>query len=300
MQIGVAALLAVASAVFYGLSAVLQQREACRFAGVDGASGLALVGRLARRRGWWAAILASLTAAGLHLLALHAGPLVVVQPVGVSAVAFALLIGRRVNGEPISGRSWAGVACVVVGLPLVLAAVPHGPHGAHPEAAIGLWPAAGILALLVAAAVAAAAVFGHSRPRAAAVCHAIGAALSFGLASGTVKVIMVEGAEPARFALVGAAMLMGVVLAQHAYRDGGLGAPLAVVTLVDPLAAGALGVLVMGEPFGADPVALLLGVAGAVVTSVGVALLAARPEHRPTPVPAVPLSVPTTPPSPGR
>jgi drug/metabolite transporter (DMT)-like permease len=289
VQIGLAAALAVLSAVFYALSAVLQQREASRFAAVPGGSsvgGFALVRRLARRRGWWSAIGASITAALLHLVALKAGPLVVVQPLGVAAVAFALLIGSRVNGEPISARSWTGVACVMVGLPLVFSAVPHGGHHGVPEPShgLGLWPAAGIIGGLVAVVVGAAVLFGHARPRAAAVCHAVGAALCFGLASGTVKVLMVGDVEPGRCVLVGVAMVLGVVLAQHAYRDGGLGAPLAVLTLVDPLAAGGLGVLVMGEPFGTGPATLAAGAAGAVVTTVGVALLAARPEH----VPAVP------------
>jgi hypothetical protein len=40
----------------------------------------------------------------------------------------------------------------------------------------------------------------------------------------------------------------------------------------------------MGEPFGTGPATLAAGAAGGVVTTVGVALLAARPEH----VPAVP------------
>jgi hypothetical protein len=71
--------------------------------------------------------------------------------------------------------------------------------------------------------------------------------------------------------------LVGLVLAQHAYRDGGLGAPLATLTLVDPLTAGLLGVMVLGEPISTSPVRLAIGVAGALLTAAGVAVLAPRP-----------------------
>ena len=45
---------------------------------------------------------------------------------------------------------------------------------------------------------------------------------------------------------------------QAAYRDGGLGAPLATCTIVDPIAASLVGILLLGEH-------LRLGVAGGAV-----------------------------------
>ncbi|GAA5115704.1 DMT family transporter [Pseudonocardia adelaidensis] len=268
--------LALASAVCYALSAVLQEREASR----QQAGGLALVARLARRRGWWAAIGATGVGALLHLAAVGAGPLVVVQPIGVSTLVIALLIGSRLSRRRVPARSWAGVACVLTGLPAVLAAVPH--EALHTPStgggAVGYWPVAAVLTAVVALALATALVLGAlRRPHVAGIAYAASAAVCFGFTSATAKTIWLGHLDVRRIAVGLVVVGVGTVLAQHAYRDGGLGAPLAVLTLLDPFTAGAVGMLVIGEPFGTTPITLALGVAGGLATSVGVGLLSARP-----------------------
>ncbi len=276
MHLQIAVVLAVASAFCYALSAVLQEREASR----QEAGGLALVASLVRRRGWWAAIGATIVGALLHLAAVGAGPLAVVQPIGVATLVIALVIGSRLYGRPVPARSWAGAACVVTGLPAVLAAVPHDALRAGPpvEGTAGYWPIAAVLAVVVAVALASALVLGAGpHRRGSAIAFAGAAAVCFGFTSATAKTILLGHLEVARFAVGVVVVCLGTVLAQHAYRDGGLGAPLAVLTLLDPFTAGAVGMLVLGEPFGTTPVTLALGVAGGLVTAVGVALLSTRP-----------------------
>lgn len=269
--------LALASAVCYALSAVLQEREASR----QQAGGLVLVARLARRRGWWAAIGATGVGALLHLGAVGAGPLVVVQPIGVSTLVIALLIGSWLGRRRVAPRSWAGAACVITGLPAVLAAVPHD-AGEHSSDAAAYWPVAAVLAAVVALAVAVALGLGaRRRPHIAGIAYAASAAVCFGFTSATAKTIWLGHVEVQRIAVGLVVVGVGTVLAQHAYRDGGLGAPLAVLTLLDPFTAGAVGMLVLGEPFGTTPVTLAIGVAGGIATAVGVALLSARPAVAP-------------------
>jgi drug/metabolite transporter (DMT)-like permease len=292
VHLQIAVVLAVASAVCYALSAVLQEREASR----QQAGGLALVARLVRRRGWWAAITATVVGALLHLAAVGAGPLVVVQPIGVSTLVIALLIGSRLGRQPVPARSWAGAACVVTGLPAVLAAVPHDAlrAGNRIRGIAGYWPVAAMLAAIVALALAAALVLGARRDRrVAAIAYAVAAAVCFGFTSATAKSIWLGQLEVQRIAVGLVVVCIGMVLAQHAYRDGGLGAPLAVLTLLDPFTAGAVGMLVLGEPFGTTPITLAVGVAGALVTSVGVGLLSARPAAgRPVGPPGEPVAAP--------
>jgi hypothetical protein len=230
------------------------------------------------------ALAASVVAALLHVAALGVGPLVLVQPLGVSTLVFALLIGARTGATPITRRSGLGAGGVVVGLPLVLSIVPH-----HPHTAAALlhyrWAAAALLAVVVAAV-----AFGQlfrSRAQLAAVCYAVGAATCFGLTSGTVRAVWLGHATPPAVMIGLTAAVVGIALAQHAYRDGGLGAPLATLTLVDPLSAGALGVLLLGETLNLTPTHLTLAAAGAGATVLGVVLLS-----RPQP------SAPTTPPLP--
>lgn len=281
--------LALASAVCYALSAVLQEREASR----QQAGGLALVARLARRRGWWAALAATAVGALLHLAAVGAGPLVIVQPIGVSTLVIALLIGSRLGRRRVPARSWAGAACVIAGLPAVLAAVPHD-AGTHASDAAGYWQVAAVLAVVVALALVTALVLGaRSRSHVAGIAYAASAAVCFGFTSATAKTIWLGHLEVPRIAVGVVVVCLGTVLAQHAYRDGGLGAPLAVLTLLDPFTAGAMGMLVIGESFGTTPITLAIGVAGALVTSVGVGLLSARPVAGPAgAVPAGPPGEP--------
>jgi hypothetical protein len=104
----------------------------------------------------------------------------------------------------------------------------------------------------------------------------VGAATCFGLTSGTVRAVWLGHATPAAVAAGLTSAGIGVALAQQAYRDGGLGAPLATLTLVDPLSAGALGVLILGETLNLTPTRLALAVCGGVATVVGVVLLSQR------------------------
>jgi hypothetical protein len=140
------------------------------------------------------------------------------------------------------------------------------------------------VSVLVVAVAAAAVLLGRRRPRPSAVLFAVGAALCFGLASGVVRALWLAHAGPLVVAAGLLAMGCGVVLAQYAYRTGGLGAPLAVLNLVDPLAAAGIGVLVLGEPLVGDPLRLCLGIAGVALTSVGVALLSSAAGRADLPV----------------
>jgi drug/metabolite transporter (DMT)-like permease len=265
VQILVAVGLALVSAVSYACSAVLQQREAARHA----AGGVALVGRLVRTPAWWAAMLATACGAALHLAALSRGSLLLVQPLGITALVFALVIGRSAGR-----RAWAGAGLAVVGLPAVLVAVGDGAPTATPL--VGAGAAAVVVAAVVGAAALAARGLGRTRPGPAAVLYAVGAAVAFGFTSATAKLVWLGQAGIAAVGVAVVAALVGTVLAQHAYRDGGLGAPLATLTLVDPVTAGALGVLTLGEPLSTSAVRLGVGLVGVVSTVLGVALLVPR------------------------
>jgi drug/metabolite transporter (DMT)-like permease len=272
--------LAFASAIAYAVSAALQHHEASQ----QDAQGLSLVKALVRRPRWCAAVAASLVGALLHLGALGAGPLVLVQPLGLTALVFALPLGARLNRERVTPRSWFGAACVVVGLPAVLGMVPHHRPGPPRPGVLSYPTAVLVVAVLVVLAASAAVLLGRRRPRRSSVLYAVGAALCFGLASGVVRALWLGRAEPLVVAAGLAAMGSGVVLAQHAYRSGGLGAPLAVLNLVDPLTGAAIGVLVLGESLVTDPLRLCLGVVGVAVTSVGVVLLSAAAARADVPV----------------
>ncbi len=78
----------------------------------------------------------------------------------------------------------------------------------------------------------------------------------------------------------------GLLLSQTAYR-GGLGAPLAVVTLANPVAAAAIGVTLLGDRLRGGPAGLPAGALGAVLAAWGVVVLSrAARDVGAVPVPA--------------
>jgi hypothetical protein len=238
---------------------------------------------LMQRRGWWAAQTATVVGALLHLAALGAGPLLLVQPIGVAALALALPVGARIGRTRVTRRAWIGALCVVVGLPGVLTAIPHHP-GVGPVFA-SFTTTAGVVAALVAAATLSALRVRRTHPHWAAILLAGAAALCFGTTSASVKAVWLGMGSPAVVAIAVVAAPLGVVLAQHAYQDGGLGAPLAVQTLADPVTAMTIGVLSLGEQLAGNPLRIALGLLGIAVTVAGVVLLSSRVPQADTPAP---------------
>ena len=76
------------------------------------------------------------------------------------------------------------------------------------------------------------------------------------------------------------------MLSQTAYR-GGLGAPLAVVTLANPLAAAAIGLTLLGERLQGGVAGLFLAAGGAALAAYGVVVLTRSPRDEvPTKAPS--------------
>jgi hypothetical protein len=121
--------------------------------------------------------------------------------------------------------------------------------------------------------------------RGRAVCRAAGAGLCAGVTSGLVRPVL-HGLHrgPVEVGVVVAAIavvvlpVVGVLLLQTAYRDGGLDAALATQTTIDPVVAGTIGIVVLDERFEGGVTGAGLAVLCAVVTVVGlVALIRAGP-----------------------
>jgi hypothetical protein len=77
-----------------------------------------------------------------------------------------------------------------------------------------------------------------------------------------------------------AMVISGLLLSQLAYRDSGLGAPLATVTLTNPVASAAIAVAVLGERTAGGLWGALAVFGGAALAAWGVVLLA-EPADRP-------------------
>ncbi|MER7837726.1 hypothetical protein ABTY98_17915 [Streptomyces sp. NPDC096040] len=262
----IAVVLSLVSAVAYAAAAVAQERLASK---TSGAGLLRLLGSGA----WWAAVGLNAGAALLHVVALKYGPLTLVQPLGALTLVAAVPMGARVAGRRVSGTEWRGTALTLLGLGALLVTA----SGPAPHQVLSLTEA------LAVAGTTAALIGALSRPGTRpGLRHATASGFASGVASAltqTVTVAATDRSGPVLSVqvivvalLVAAFAVGGLLLSQMAYR-GGLGAPLAVVTLSNPVTAAVIGLTLLGQGLQDGVAGILLALAGAGLASRGVVLL---------------------------
>ncbi|MER5910181.1 hypothetical protein ABT124_06665 [Streptomyces sp. NPDC001982] len=262
----VAVALSLVSAVAYAAAAVAQERLAAR----DVGAGLL---RLLGTGAWWTSVALNAGAALLHVVALKYGPLTVVQPLGALTLVAAVPMGARMAGRRVSPVEWRGTALTLLGLAALLVTA----SGPAPDRALSLGEALAVAGTTTA-------LIGllswpGARP---GLRHATASGFASGVASAltqTVTVAATDRSGPALSlevvvvaVLVAAFATGGLLLSQTAYR-GGLGGPLAVVTLTNPVAAAVIGLTLLGQGLQGGVAGVLLALAGAAVASWGVVLL---------------------------
>jgi drug/metabolite transporter (DMT)-like permease len=261
-----AVVLSLFSAVAYAAAAVAQERLASRNPG----SGLL---RMLGSGAWWWSVALNASAALLHVVALKYGPLTVVQPLGALTLVAAVPLGARVAGRKVSATEWRGTAYTLMGLAAILVTA----SGSAPDTVLSVPEAltvAGTTAALIGVL-----VRRGARP---GLRHATASGFASGVASALTQTVTVAATDRTGSLLsvqvIGVALLVaacaaaGLLLSQTAYR-GGLGAPLAVVTLANPTAAAVIGLTLLGERLQGGAAGVLLALSGAALASWGVVLL---------------------------
>ncbi|MFI7540002.1 hypothetical protein [Actinoplanes sp. NPDC049599] len=262
----IAVLLCVASAAGYAAGAVLQERLAQRPLGV-----------LVRMPLWWAAIALNGVGAALHVVALRYGPLSLVQPFGVLTLVLAVPLAALLARRAVTAVEGRGIGLTVAGLIgiLLLAGTTTG---------IGVLTTAQLVGLVLVTAALLTALGGWSAvPGASGLWAAVAAGVSFGVSSALTQTVAVhvtaDGFGALRYPAVTVAVLAiaalstaGMLFTQRSYRAG-LGAPLAVSTLANPVAAAAIGLALLGEQITGGSLGAAVALAGAVVAGAGVTLL---------------------------
>ncbi|MEV8108561.1 DMT family transporter [Streptomyces sp. NPDC088135] len=255
------------SAVAYAAGAIVQERVATTG---DGSSLAPL-----RNRVWWAAVALNGGGAVLHVVALAYGPLSLVQPLGALTIVFALPMAALFVRRRAGATAWRGAIMATVGLAGLLAltgnAESHSLNGSDQLMVAGVTLGAIALLALVST--------GVRRPVVRSVVLAGAAGIAFGIASVFVKTVAVGWASgavtaqlPALLAIAGFAAA-GLLLSQAAYRGAGLTAPLATVTVVNPVIAAIVGITMFGEQFRHGTAGTVLASACAVVAAGGLILL---------------------------
>ncbi|MFJ8311551.1 MULTISPECIES: DMT family transporter [unclassified Streptomyces] len=262
-----AVLLSLVSAVAYAAAAIVQERVA--------ASAPSSAYAPVRRPAWWGAVTLNGLGAALHVAALAFGPLTLVQPMGALTIVFALPMSAALVRRRAGAAAWRGAVMATAGLAGLLVLT----RGADADAlAMGQR-----LVLAAAGFSAVAALFIASkalrRPAIRSVVLATAAGGAFGLASVFTKSVAEDwqsglalGELPSLCAIAGFA-LSGLLLSQASYRGAGLAAPLATVTVVNPVVAAAIGLTLFGESFRYGTAGTAIALGFGVVAAGGLILL---------------------------
>ncbi|MEU2953785.1 DMT family transporter [Streptomyces xanthochromogenes] len=292
-----AVLLSLVSAVAYAAAAIVQERVA--------ASAPSSAYAPVRRPAWWGSVTLNGLGAALHVAALAYGPLTLVQPMGALTIVFALPMSAVFIRRRAGATAWRGAVMATAGLAGLLALTKGADAGA-----VAMGPRL-VLAAAGLGAVAALFVASRALHRAAtrSVLLAAAAGSAFGLASVFTKSVAEDwqsglpAAElPILFAIAAFA-LAGLMLSQASYRGAGLAAPLATVTVVNPVVAAAIGLTLFGESFRYGTAGTAIALGFGVVAAGGLILLTTErlnAGRRTGPAPAPAAGMPAAPGAAGR
>ena len=276
----IAVLAALGCAACFAAASVAQQR-ATRTVPESRNLSLRLLVDLLHRPRWLAGVAASAAGLGLQAIALRYGGLILVQPLILTELLFALPVAVRLHHKRMHVRDWLATSAVAGGIALFL--VVASPRGGKPEPPIEVWLLMGaaiapLIALLLWLA------RDPDRPLRSTLLGAC-AGTTFGLLAALLDSLT---AVIARHGFAGAFQSWqlyalpvlatgGELLAQSAYQSGALAACLPAMDSVEPAVAIMIGVAAFGESIAHTPLAITLEVLGLAATAGGIVVLDRSP-----------------------
>jgi drug/metabolite transporter (DMT)-like permease len=283
-------LLSLVSAVAYAGGAIVQEHVAVSSPDEQYAP--------LRRPTWWAAVALNGLGGILHVAALAYGPLSLVQPLGALTIVFALPMAALFVGRKAGATAWRGAIMATVGLAGLLSLVGASDSQSLDTAQrVGVAVVTGgvVVALMVAGRAA------HRHPAVRSMLLATGSGIAFGMSSVFTKTVAVDwsggvtASDLPSLAVIGVFATAGMLLSQASYRGAGLAAPLATLTVVNPVIAAAVGITMFGETFRYGTTGTALALSCGVVAAGGLILLTTERLSRTTPETAPVLPEPAAP-----
>ncbi|WP_029109094.1 DMT family transporter [Mycobacterium sp. URHD0025] len=261
-----AVLFALCAAVFAAVGIVVRQRATMDVPAEKGVSTV-MLRTLLRRRLWWAGTASAVAGYVFQALALGFGSLLLVQPVLVSALLFALPLSARLAHRKVSRAEWVW-ALLLTGALTVFVALARASTGTYSVSVTTTITVAVVCAAAVTLCVLLAT---RSNDWRRAVLLALAVGVMFGVVAVLTKIVMHTITEssvltalttPALYLVV----MLGVVatlLQQSAFHAGSLQTSVPTMLVLEPVVAVVLGSVVLGEHLsitGWEPVALSVAV----------------------------------------
>lgn len=267
---------ALGAALCIAVGTVVRQRSASAVPD-DAVGRLGPITALVREPLWWFGTVVGIGGYALQAAALGLGSLLLVQPLLVTSLLFALPLGARFSGRAVGAKDWAWASILTAAIAVLV--VVGDPRPGVERAETRHW----IIVLCVGLPFVAACVVASrtgSRSRRALLLGLAGGAL-FGVAAVLTKAVVHlagRGIVPLMtsvelYALIGVAVV-AISLQQSAFQVGALQASLPATTVMEPMVASLLGFVVLGEYLDADPEVTALLVAALVLVLVAAVALA--------------------------
>jgi hypothetical protein len=278
--------IALVGAVFLSLGAQLQHQGVTRVEVSHGdgeKAGLSIrqLMHLLARPSWVIGTLLLGLAIVFQLTSLGFAPLIVVQPLGVVALVITAVLNARISKIKLDRHAIRAIAMCVsgVGIFVAIAAV----YAIEREITeVQLLIVLGILGVVLAAF---ALAFVFARQVVGAMFYIIGAGVLFGFVATLAKVVInrilnnnFEGLTVVAIVALLASAALGSYFVQTAYSVGSPDLVIAGLTVVDPLVAVLIGVIVLGEASLIPPGFMITAVIAGVIAILGVLQLA---KHHP-------------------
>ncbi len=269
---------AFGSAATFAVSTSVQHQAAEQ--APESATGVVgLLGYLVRKPTWLLGQALAAMAFSLHAVALHNGPLAVVQPIVISGIVWAVPARAALSRRLPSAWELRAVAVTALGLAsFLVASAPSAGHDARRDSGTLVLVLGGV-ALAACANTVAALV--HRVPRRRAFFLGSTAGVLFGLVAGLLKMVLDTGSHsgfsgvlttwPTYVLLVVGAG--GVLTNQRAYRVAGLSASMPALNFVNVVVALLFGYTVFGEVPRHTPVLLLVQALALAAIGLGLWLL---------------------------
>jgi drug/metabolite transporter (DMT)-like permease len=232
---------------------------------------------LPRQPLWLLGVAAAVGSFVFQALALHSGPMSVVQPLLVTELVFVLVLRRVWIRQDVARAAWASVTVVCVTLGVFLAV--GEPTGGHPFPAAKQWLSAGLVFGGAVAVLTLLGLRGAPARRAAVLAAATGLTASLEAtflktATETLSVSGIGGmlANWPVYAFI-AAIITGALLQQATLHVGPLSVSQPILVIADPFASIILSVWLFGEHFTDSPAKVAIAIVAFAAMAVGVTML---------------------------
>lgn len=274
--------LALVGAALLAFGAQYQSRglnKVERITGQSAGAGLSLhhVASLLRRPSWVVGTLLLGLAVVFQIGSLSLSPLIIVQPIGVVGLVITSILNSRVSGVKLGKRVKSSIGLAVLGI-VVFVSIAAFTASDQPvtdskliEILITFGVVFGVIAVLTI-------IFPH---RGVALIYIVGAGVLYGFVATFAKSVIgrlqqgeFEWLTWACVAALLAGALLGLVFVQNAYSSGPPDLVVAGLTVIDPIVAVLIGIVVLDEAAGAPGWAIVAFIASGAVAIIGVVGLA--------------------------